>query len=76
MAPGVSILAPTKRDGIFEPAQVARQAECFISDGAMVANLESTRLCRLIVLVTNRAVVREMEFLAPPNLMFFRRASF
>ena len=34
------------------------------------------RFCQLIVLVTNRVVVRDLELLVPPNFMFVRRASF
>ena len=55
---------------------MVRQAEYLISDGAMVANVDSTRFCRLIVLVTNRALVRDLEVSVLPNLMFFRRTSF
>ena len=47
-----------------------------MSDGAMVANVDITRFCRAIVLVTNRAVVRDLEVSAPPNFMSLRRASF
>ena len=42
----------------------------------MVANVDITRFCRAIVLVTNRAVVRDLEVSAPPNFMSLRRASF
>ena len=55
---------------------MVRQAEYLISDGAMVANVDITRFCRAIVLVTNRAVVRDLEVSAPPNFMSLRRASF
>jgi hypothetical protein len=47
-----------------------------ISDGAMGANVDITRFCRLIVLVTNRSVVRDLEVSVPPTFMSFRRASF
>ena len=58
------------------PVQVVRQAEYLISDGVHVASVDITRFCRLIVLVTNRAVVGDLEVSVPPNFMSFRRASF
>ena len=42
----------------------------------MVANVDIKRFCRLIVLVTNRAVVRDVEVLVPPKFMSFWRMSF
>ena len=58
------------------PAQVGRQAKHLTRDGIMVANVAITRFCRLIVLVTNRIVVRDLEVSVPPHFMSFRRASF
>ena len=52
-----------------------RQAKYLISDGTMVANVDITRFCRLIVLVTNRSLVGDLEVSVLPNFMSFRRAS-
>ena len=45
-------------------------------DAVVVANSGIARFCQFIVLVTNWVVVRYLEVSVPPNLMFFRRASF
>ena len=58
------------------PVQVVRQAQYLISDVVHVAGVDITRFCRLIVLVTNRAVVGDLEVLVPPNFTFFWRVSF
>ena len=49
-----------------------RQAKYLISDGSMVANVDTTRFCRLIVLVANRAVVRDLEVLVRAHANYMR----
>ena len=56
-------------------AQVVRQAKYLVMVVTMVANIDTTKFFSLIVLVTNWAMVRDLEVSVPPNFMSFPRAS-
>jgi hypothetical protein len=56
---------------VFQAFSCQIWAKYLMGDAAMVANLDITRFCRLLVLVTNWALKKDLEVSVPSNLIFF-----
>ena len=56
---------------VFQAFSCQIWAKYLMGDAAMVANLDITRFCQLLVLVTNWALKKDLEVSVPSNLIFF-----